>query len=187
MQPDDKHDLSKIDFTKCVLHELMNTKLKVDVINVKDDQLVEVLFDTACRGNSIAYRYMKNIEWQIGHEACGLLFDDFGKLQAICAEVDKFIIQELIPKNMVIEFAPSDLAEEYDTEIQEIFAALRRTDGESPRRGICASDESYISDIGPSEKALENVSKDLGITITKHMRFVDAAMELRNNRSKVKS
>jgi hypothetical protein len=89
---------------------------------------------------------------------------------------------------MEIEFASDNLAAQYNKEIQEIFASLRLADGHELRaRGIWASDESYISDIGPSEEALEKVSKELGITLTKHMRFVDAAMELRNNRSNAKS
>lgn len=88
---------------------------------------------------------------------------------------------------MKIEFAPNNLAEQYNSEIQEIFASLRLADGHELRRGIWALDESYISDIYPSNEALKKASKELGITLAHHMRFVDVAMELKNNRSKENS
>lgn len=92
--------------------------------------------------------------------------------------INKKQIMDELGANIKIKFADQTLTFSLDKEIQEIFKVLR----DDPNGEIWASSESHISDVTSSKKDLNRVQDKLGIEITSHDTFVDAALKLRSVR-----
>lgn len=94
-----------------------------------------------------------------------------------------------------IEFAPSDMADTLDSEIQEIFGEIRTAlTGKPPKRPIWAADHAtigFVLDLDAngsvtevSKEALVKAGGRLGINIAETDTFVDAALRLRSMRER---
>jgi hypothetical protein len=95
-----------------------------------------------------------------------------------------------------VDFAPDVLTRQYDAEIQEIFVALRLCLGKPPRRPMWVADGQQIGVVlewateGDDESgystesiaACLEVGERLGIALTPHSIWEEAASQLRRNR-----